>query len=756
MGSIAARFPHRSEFDKRAYVRYMQARNAQIIKLGRASLLLAGICALPFQSYAQQQFERPNFDGSGSSVSEDEPVVLSADDVAYDQESEEVVATGNVEVVQGETVLLARELSYDQKNGRVKARGAVSLMDAGGHVVFADEMELRDDMSAGVIRQFRARLADGSLFASTRGRKINEQVTELDRAVYSPCRVVCDDGEAKEPMWQLKAERVRIDEAAQEVTYNDVQLEAFGLPVFYSPYLSHATPGADNKSGFLTPELQANGNLGTVVKTPYYYVIGQDQDLTLTPYFTTQEGLVMAGEYRQQFDEGSLITDGSITRPKDRNALGFVDNGNEIRGHFNAKGQFVYDEDTDVGFDVRRTTDDTYLRRYKFSQDTQLTSRAFVEHYNLTQPGDRSFLRAQALAFQGLTAQDDSARIPTVLPQLDMMYESDPGRYNTRTMLTANATVLARDEGPKSRRLSMTGGWKLPYITADGQILEVQTRLRGDVYSVEDVALANGRQFEGTTGRMIPEISASWRYPFINRLEGGQSVLLEPVVAMAASPLGGNPEKIPNEDSRVPEFTDTNLFDANRFTGYDRVETGPRVSYGLRSQLQFADGAAIHGLLGQHWRAETDRNFPFSNNLNDHLSDYVGKVGVDLAPFTVAYRFRLDRENFSPQRNEVDATMTYDRVTLSGNYLMLNNDPILANKEEISGTAVVGLSDEWQWFVTSRRDIETSFTPAASTGITFKNECTYFTTMIGREFTRDRDIEPTTTFLFRIALKNLE
>ena len=719
-------------------------------------LWLAGICLLPFQALAQQQFEKPNFDASADSVSQDEPVALSAEDVSYDQNNAQVLARGNVEVVQGESVLLAQELSYDQKNGRVKAKGDVSLMDASGNVVFADEMELQEDMSAGVIRQFRARLADGSLFASTRGRKINEHVTELDRAVYSPCRVVCDDGEPKEPMWQLKAERVRIDEAEQEVTYNDVQLEAFGLPVFYSPYLSHATPGADNKSGFLTPELQANGNLGTVVKAPYYYVFGQDQDMTITPYFTTQEGLVMAGEYRQRFDNGSMITDGSITRPKDRNALGFVDNGNEIRGHFNAKGQFSYDPDTDWGFDVRRTTDDTYLRRYKFSQDTQLTSRVYGERYNLTAPGDRSFLRAQALAFQGLTAQDDSARIPTALPQFDLMYESEPGRYQARTMFTANATALTRDEGPKSRRLSMTGGWKLPYITQDGQIIEVQTRLRTDVYDVEDVALAGGRQFDGTTGRVIPEAELSWRYPLINRLEGGQSMLLEPVVAMAISPRGGNPEKIPNEDSRVPEFTDTNLFDANRFTGYDRVETGPRLSYGLRSQFQFADGAAIHGLIGQHYRTQADRNFPFSNDLNDKLSDYVGKVGLDAAPFTVAYRFRLDKETLSPQRHEVDSALTYGPLTLSGNYLMLSNDPILANKEEISGTGVVNLTDEWQWFVTSRRDIETSFTPSASTGITFKNECTYITTMIGREFTRDRDIEPTTTFLFRIALKNLE
>ncbi|MCE2927615.1 MAG: LPS assembly protein LptD [Rickettsiales bacterium] len=718
-------------------------------------VLLATICLLPFNAYPQQQFGRTSF-GDASPIADDEPVVLSADDVSYDQESEEVTASGNVEVVQGETVLVARELSYDQKNNKVKAKGDVSLMDRNGHVVFADEMELADDMSVGVIRHFKARLADDSLFVATRGRKVDENVTELERAVYSPCKVFCEEGRAKNPMWQLKADRVRIDEAEQEVVYRDVEMEAFGVPVFYTPYLSHATPGADNKSGFLTPELQANGNLGTVVKTPYYYVIGQDRDMTVTPYNTTKEGLVMAGEYRQRFDDGTFTTDGSITRPKDRNALGFVDRGNEIRGHINATGQFKYDADTDWGFALRRTTDDTYLRRYKFSQDTLLTSRVFAERYNLTAPSDRSFLRAQGLAFQGLTASDDSDRIPMIVPQIDMAYESAPGAYNSRLSVVANSMMLTRDDGPKSRRLSMTGGWRLPYITNDGQIIEVASRLRTDVYDVEDVTLADGRRFDGTTGRVIPEASLSWRMPFINQLSESQHVMIEPVAVLAASPRGGNPEKIPNEDSRVPEFTDTNLFEANRFAGYDRIETGTRVSYGLRSQLQFAEGYVVDGLIGQHYRGETDRNFPFSNDLDSHFSDYVGKLGVSLAPFDIAYRFRLDKDDFSPQRNEVDANFFYRRLSLTGNYLMLNDDPILSDKEEISGTATLGLTSEWQWFVTSRRDIETDFTSAASTGLTFKNECTYFTTVIGREFTRDRDIEPTTTFLFRIALKNLE
>jgi len=704
------------------------------------------------------QFQRTTI-GKTSPISEDEPVTLSASQMDYDQENDVVTATGKVEVVQGDTVLLADQLTYDQKNNQVKARGNVSMMEASGNVVFADEAELKDDMKAGAIRQFKARLSDNSLFVAAHARKIDEDRIELDKAVYSPCKVKCatqDDPTASDPMWQLKADHVLIDEKEQKVSYEDVDLEVYGVPVFYSPYLSHATPGADNKSGILAPEFQQNGNLGSVFKLPFYYAIAPDKDLTFIPIITAKEGPVLAGEYRQRLDSGQFIVDGSITRPHDRNGLGYIDPGKEIRGHIDAKGDFKIADDYGWGFDLRRTTDDTYLRRYDFSNDTLLTSRAYAEGFNFVDGGDRTYGSVQALAFQGLTATDDAARIPLVAPLAEFTYESEPGVYNSRVTINANTMALYRDIGAESRRLSARGGWKLPFITNDGQIIEFETSLRSDIYSVDNVTLSDGRNFDGITGRVVPEASLIWRYPFLSQVDSETSYMIEPIVAFTASPNGGNPEKIPNEDSAVPEFTDTNLFSDNRFAGYDRIENGPRMSYGLRGQTQFFTDKYVDWLIGQHYRMEADRNFPFSNDLNDHFSDYVGKLAMHYLPFDIAYRFRLDKENLAAKRNEVDASVNYYPVTLTGSYLSLKNDPVLATKEEISGAATVNLTEQWAWTTGSRYDMELAQISSVNTGLTFKNECTYFTSVLGKEFIRDRDVKPTTTFLFRISLKNLE
>ncbi len=160
------------------------------------------------------------------------------------------------------------------------------------------------------------------------------------------------------------------------------------------------------------------------------------------------------------------------------------------------------------------------------------------------------------------------------------------------------------------------------------------------------------RTFNGVTGREIPQASMTWRYPFINRF-GTSSLMIEPVFNFTASPGGGNPDKSPNEDSLVPEFTDTNLFSDDRFAGLDRIETGPRLSYGLRGQAQVFSDKYIDWLVGQHYRVDSDPNFPIATNPDSHFSDYVGKVGVTYQPVTLAYRFRLDKDNTrrQPQRS---------------------------------------------------------------------------------------------------------
>ena len=68
----------------------------------------------------------------------DIPALLSADSVTYDENLEIVTASGNVEIAQGERVLLADSISYNLKTDVVTASGNITLLEPTGEVLFAE------------------------------------------------------------------------------------------------------------------------------------------------------------------------------------------------------------------------------------------------------------------------------------------------------------------------------------------------------------------------------------------------------------------------------------------------------------------------------------------------------------------------------------------------------------------------------------------------------------------------------------------
>jgi hypothetical protein len=137
---------------------------------------------------------------------------------------------------------------------------------------------------------------------------------KMNNAVYSPCDVCT----AKpNPLWQLKARKIKHDAESQNVYYKDAVLEIKGFPVFYTPFLSHPDPNVSRRSGFLIPGFGSSSYLDAYLQPKYFWDISPHEDLTLAPYISTNHGLIMNGTYRRYFERGYLTTQGSIMRDQD-------------------------------------------------------------------------------------------------------------------------------------------------------------------------------------------------------------------------------------------------------------------------------------------------------------------------------------------------------------------------------------------------------------------------------------------------------
>ena len=688
---------------------------------------------------------------SGSSTSK--PVLITADDLVYDQDTGAVTARGHVEIAQEDRVLLADQVNYSEKTQDVIAAGNVTLLEPDGTVLFSDYMKLKDDLKAGVVNSIRVLLSDNSRMAGRQGVRAPDNKTTLDRAVYSPCHL-CEEDPTRAPLWQIKSYKVVHDQEAKQISYEDAFLEFYGVPVAYTPYFSHPDPSVKRKSGFLAPSIGSSSELGTRIALPYYWAISPERDLTVTPIITTEQGLVMLGNYRALTDTGNynIEMSGTYADMYDSDTQSLSRQG--WRGHVFAQGRFDLSSNTRWGFQLRRASDETYLRRYRFEDASRLRSQIYTETFM----GD-SYFSVNAYSFQTLREREGALSTPLILPWMTYNFVAPTDRLGGRFTLDANALVLQRESELSSRRLSLKSEWRRPFYSRFGEVYTLSLGLRADGYSSENNFDSAGREVQPISGRVVPEATLEWRLPFV-RSWGSLRQTVEPIGSVTVAPYGGNPDRIPNEDSPTVEFDDSSLLSSDRFPGLDRVESGPRAMAGARTGFYADNGGAATVTVGQVFRLKPDTQFASSSGLAGTQSDYVGRI--DLLPnsfIDLSHRFRLRESDLSLAQNEVRAIFGPEQLKFDIGYIDVAGDPSdpgLPQRTELYTAARAAISENWSIKGSMRRDL-TEGGGLLGTGamLSYIDECIETDFVFTQRFTTDRDIKPSTSFNVVVRLLNL-
>lgn len=688
-----------------------------------------------------------------------EPAVFGADEVTQDDELGLVIARGDVEISQGNRTLQADVVSYNQRTDTVIASGNVTLIQDAGDTIFGDYIELTDQMRDGFIKNVKILLSDRSRLVGNAARRTNGTRIEMRRAVYSPCDL-CKDDPTAPPIFQIKAEQVTQDKELQLVEYRDATLELGGIPIFYTPYLSHPDPSVKRRSGFLAPTFGSSTQLGANLTIPYYFVLGPDKDATFSPIITADQGVVLAGDYRERFANGFLNLKGSITSADGVST--FVQTGtpsrDQVRFHLFADGKFDLDDEFRAGFSIRRTSDQTYLRVYRFGgTDNFLRSRGFLERFD-----ERDYGVINTYGFQALRQGLNDRQQAIILPSFDYTFAGKPLSFGGKLTTSINVLNLLRESGSSSRRISTGTEFNLPFDGFAGQKFNFVAGIRGDGYYTTNFArTTNGPRGTATDGRLFPQIGLEWRYPFV-RKGLSSTIILEPTAAIYAAPNGSNPNTIQNDDSINVDFNETDLFTRNRAVGFDQVDSGQRVDYGLRASYSDNTSFQASFLGGQSYRFQKSSPLAINGSgdgLHRQESDYVGRFLVSpTKDVNFIYRFRFDQRDLRPQRQEYEIGTNLLSIHGGLSYIDLANN-VRDNqlfRRQVSLNLEFPVSQYWSISTRSTQDLAGSGNSISSGfGVQYADECFTFSSSITRDGTRDRDVRPGTTLLLQLVFKNL-
>ena len=720
--------------------------------------------ALPSAASAQ--------DSAPSAPLAPEPTVdFSADQVIYDSNADLVIAEGQVRMSRDGNYLAANRVSWDRKSGQVVAEGDVVVVNPEGDKLIGDRVDLTDTLRDGTIDNLLIVLESGGRIAATRGSRTGDRV-ELTNAVYSPCPVTTPSGCPKNPSWKITAASVSRDSATGRIRFAGGRLNILGLTVPLLPIFSIGDGSQKGGvTGALVPDIRIDSNNGLELSLPYYWRVDRNRDLTITPHVFTHSAPAIEGRWRHltsigAYQLGAFVTYGDIPDP-DRFDLTPTDRRG-VRGYFEGNGRFQLDPYWTVTGSLRAATDKTVARRYDITRDDRLRNFINAERIALD-----SYVSIAGWAFQGLRSTDDQEQIPIALPAIDARFRLDDPVFGGKVELQGNSLAILRRDGQDTQRAFASAKWDRRFITGLGQELILTAYGRADAYhtdEAEETAVDIYRGKDGWQYRAIGALAADLRWPLVGPMLGGTQ-RLTPRVQLVLTPPTENLD-IPNEDARAVDLEDSNLFALNRFPGYDRWEDGSRVTYGVEWALDRPKWA-VQAVIGQSYRLTREPSiFPDGTGLTDRFSDIVGRTRVRFGRFIdLTHRYRVDKDNFAIRRNELDLTVGTDLTYAQVGYLRLNRD-ISPAVEDLRDKEELRLAGRWQfhpyWSVFGSTVLDLTgkdedplsladgYEPVRHRlGITYEDDCLELGVAWKRDYERIGEFRKGSTFSINFALKGI-
>jgi len=722
-------------------------------------------------------------------VESTQPMLLQADEMVYDNVNNRVTARGNVEIYYGDYTLLADQVIYDRNANTLTATGNVSIKDPSGAIISANHMTLTDDFRDGFVDALKTVTQEDTRIVATSATREAGNVTVFQNGWFTPCKP-CEDNPNKAPSWNIRAKKIihRTDEAT--ITFRNAFFDFFGVPIIWVPYFQMADPTVKRKSGFLMPSYMQSTTLGTAVTVPYYFALSDHYDFTFAPMYTSQAGTLLQGSWRQQLASGAYRVD----------LAGVFDDGtfqsgvdSDFRGSFVTQGKFDLNPYWSWGWDAVGQSDDTFRRFYLLDPEdkTDEVSQLYLEGLH-----DRNYFSARFYQTSNLLPTQDPLADAMVYPIIDYDYIVNNPIIGGELSFNSNVMALNNADGTDSNRAILEANWRKQLIDPIGEVFTPFAGLRGDLYDIS--AFTDPQTNLESSGALVRGnalIGGEYRYPFI-ATTGSVTHVIEPIAQIIGRPDSvGNQSLIPNEDAESLVFDDTILFDIDKFSGYDRIETGTRANVGFRYTAQLPSGAYARAVFGQSYQIAGENSFAINSGLGTPSSDYVTGLYLQAAKYlSFTAQTRFNHDTLAMERTDLNSQTTFGPVSLTVNYADIAPDAVpieltSANTintssgpelvaeaegdlvsttsssttttpqrlEEIQSNGTLSITDRWALLGGLRYDIQNEIFIQDHIGVRYQDDCltlgvTYYQNNIDVPGT---DLKPNEAVMVNLALKYL-
>jgi LPS-assembly protein len=667
---------------------------------------------------------------------------LDARDISVDNEGGLVSARGLVEARAQGRVLSTEALTYDRQKAQLVVPNAMSLTESNGDKISAANAIIDNALETGRFNDMQLETQSSGRMKAASAERDGALLT-LEDAIYTSCPECADPND--DPLWQIRASRISYDRAAQNVIYRHPRLEVYGIPVFYLPYMAHAGPEIDKRSGFLAPSLAGSSDFGTAVDMPYFFNLAPNYDLTLTPRISDRQEPFVTGAWRHLTGNGKYQLTAYAHRP--RNELA-GDTDQELRGGIIGDGQFALG-DWSLGFALQDATDDLFFKRYKISNASRLTSTVSAQRRS-----GNHFITLEAFHFRETLTDEKPSTVGAILPSLTHQYDFAAPVFGGALAMTNRLTHRTRDQDIDETRLSSSLDWSWRHITQSGFVLSANNRLMIDAYdftieendesgadadAIDDVLSANSAAF-------------TLAYP-LQRMAQNDRQTLSPKLQIVLADAGDDYDRIPYIGQTTRDLTKSQLFQP--LTPKDEAS---RINIGLDHELNYKDRLTSRFFIGQSYNL-SDETFDTRSGFGEDRSALITEAAIYAGALSLTQQARFSDDGSALLRSDSKLAMAFDNFNLGFEHSFYEagqtRSDTDAQAEEATGRLGWQMSRNWRLDASLRENLETQARVRADAALSYEDDCTLITISFDRDYARIENIEPDTSVSFTFTLKTI-
>ena len=591
----------------------------------------------------------------------------------------------------------------------------------------------KNEIAAKDIEVYFAKNGDLGNHARLKGNSMisSENLTIVNKGIFTTCKEsdTC-------PPWSLQSEEIQHDKEKKVINYKNALLKFYDTPIFYFPKFFHPDPSVKRQSGFLIPSITSSSNSGNALNIPYFKVIAENKDLTISPRFFFNNDLLVQNEYRQVGKNYKNINDFSIKK---------LDHS--TKSHFFSNTKIFLDtsfENSEVEINLEKTSNDTYLKSENISTALNNSQSLLNSYIKYSIDNENLNFFAEVEAFEDLSREKNSDKYQFIFPNFSLSK-----LLNTKDYFKGNLIYSLKGSNQK-RETNINESYLINDLEYHSNIKISKSGLKNDFSLLFKNSSKKGENSETYSDNLKSENYFSSIFTTslpMKKIHKKYQSYFSPKASLRLSPFSS-----PNIKNLDRKLNITNLFSQNRLGLSDSMEGGQSVTLGFDYNLLNDDNSALfYSSLGQIFRDEDDERLPLSTTMQNKRSDIIGKIGFNPSKnFEINYNFSADNNFDEVNYSFIESKFTVNNFITSFEFLEENN--LVGSESYFRNDIQYKFNSNNSLKYNTRRNRKTDLTEYYNLIYEYRNDCLVAAIEYNKDYYEDRDIKPNEEIYFSLTL----